>query len=263
MNNTLILPVGDCHVTNGQNLDRFDYLGQLILEKQPDIIVLMGDFLTLNCLSFWDKSKKRKMEGRRYQAEIKAGNIALNKMLGPTVKLQKRQRKNKVRQYKPELVYLMGNHEERLERYLDIDPSFEGIINIEENLHLHDRGFLVFPYKSYYMNNGIHYTHIPFNKLREIAGVNVCRTAQTVCVGSTIFAHTHELNVSNIHRAGQTHLQQLLNCGCYFEETEEYAQGHLTNYWKGVCMLNNYKEGRFDIQTYSLGHLRRTYGDQA
>lgn len=259
LNNTLILPIGDTHVTNGQCLKRFDYLGQLIVEKQPAIIVIMGDFLTLNCLSFWDRSKKRKMEGRRYNLEIDAGNEALDRMLGPMHMVQEQQRRNKSRIYRPELVYLMGNHEERLNRYLDGDPTFDGLVSIEDDLHLWERGFQVLPYKSYYTVNKIHFCHIPFNKVSEIAGVNICRTAQTVCVGSTVFGHTHEFNVGNVHRAGQTHLQQLLNCGCYFEDTEEYAMGHLTNYWRGVCLLDNYNEGRFDIETFSLGHLRRLY----
>jgi hypothetical protein len=260
MDNTLIMPIGDCHVTNGQDLSRFDHAGKLILKYKPAVIVLMGDFLTLNCLSFWDKNKKKKMEGRRYKKEIAAGNEALDRMLGPTVKLQNRQKKNKVKMYNPELVYLMGNHEERLHRYLDADPTFDGVISIEEDLKLDDRGFIVVPYKSYYEVNGISFTHIPFNKMREIASVNICRAAEQVCVGSTVFAHTHEYNVSNIHRAGQTHLQQLLNCGCFFDKTEEYAQGHLTNYWKGLMLLDNYKEGRFDVNTFSTGHLRRLYG---
>jgi hypothetical protein len=259
MDNTLILPIGDCHVTDGQDLSRFDLLGEFILEHKPMIILLMGDFLTLECLSFWDRNKKKKMEGRRYNNEIKAGNEALNRMLGPLKALQRRQAKNKQRQYRPELVYLMGNHEERLTRYLDSDPTFDGLVSIEEDLKLWERGFLVLPYKSYYMVNGLHFTHIPFNKAREISSVNICRAAQDVCVGSTIFGHTHELNISNIHRAGQKHLQQILNCGCFFEETEEYAQGHLTNYWRGVCLLDNYKEGRYDINSYSIGHLRRIY----
>lgn len=262
MDNCLILPIGDAHVSDNQDLSRFNLLGQFILETRPAVIVLMGDFLTLNCLSFWDRNKRRKMEGKRYNLEINAGNEALDRMLSPMQRLQNRQRKIKAKMYKPELVYLMGNHEERLVRYLDSDPTFDGLVSIEDDLKLWDRGFTVVPYRAYYEVGGIHLTHIPFNKVREIASVNICRAAEQVCVGSTVFGHTHEFSVSNVHRAGQTHLQQLLNCGCFFEETEEYAQGHLINYWKGICLLDNYDEGRFDIDTYSLGHLRRLYGKE-
>jgi hypothetical protein len=59
---------------------------------------------------------------------------------------------------------------------------------------------------------------------------------------------------------GQESLQQVLNVGCFFEEHEAYVKGKMTNYWKGLMVLNTYKPGRFDVSTYSLGRLRREYG---
>jgi hypothetical protein len=40
------------------------------------------------------------------------------------------------------------------------------------------------------------------------------------------------------------------------------VDGRVTHYWKGVVLLNNYKPGRFDMETWSLGRMRRTYGDK-
>ena len=75
-----ILVVGDAHVSTEENLNRFEYANALIMEKRPEVIVLMGDFITLNCLSFWDKDKRKSMEGRRYQEEIENANKALDLM---------------------------------------------------------------------------------------------------------------------------------------------------------------------------------------
>jgi hypothetical protein len=58
---------------------------------------------------------------------------------------------------------------------------------------------------------------------------------------------------------GQAHLQQVANVGCFFEEHEKYVEGRMTQYWKGVVMLDSWKPGRFDISTYALSSLRRKY----
>jgi hypothetical protein len=59
---------------------------------------------------------------------------------------------------------------------------------------------------------------------------------------------------------GMVHLQQLLSAGCFFERHDPYVHGRVTHYWKGVMILENYKPGRFDITSFSIGRLRRMYG---
>lgn len=255
-----ILCIGDCHITDGQDLSRFDLAATLIMAEKPEVVVLMGDFLTLNCLSAWDKDKRKLMEGRRFSLEIDAGNEALDKLTSKVRAAAKRSRKGKKKPYSPQWIYLEGNHEDRLTRYFERDPTFEGFVSLPAALKLTERGITFVPYREYWWCNDIGFTHIPFGKGREIGGLDITRKAQQVVVKSTVFAHTHEWHVSNLHRMGQTHLQQVLNVGCFFEDHEEYVKGRMTNYWKGVQMLHTYKPGRFDATTYSLGRLRREYG---
>ena len=136
-----ILTVGDCHVHENEDVSRFDILGRYIADTQPDVVVFMGDFLTLNCLSAWDRDKRLKMEGRRYQSEIDAGNAALDAVTKYVISNRKKARKQKKKFYTPEWVFIEGNHEDRLTRYLDRDPTFKGFVDIYDNLHLEERGF--------------------------------------------------------------------------------------------------------------------------
>lgn len=242
-----ILTIGDCHVDDQQGLDRFALLNKFIRKQRPDYVVFMGDFLTLRCLSAWDKDKRKKLEGARYQAEIDAGNKALDVALRGVPKNTK-------------LVFIEGNHEDRLTRYLDRDPTFDGFVSVRKDLHLDNRGFVFVPYREWYEIDGVDFTHIPFGKAKEVSGLNITKKVQDVTIRSTVFAHTHELHVSCCHKHKMEHLQQVLNVGCFFEKHEDYVHGHMTNYWKGVVMLETYKPGRFDISTYSIGQLRRTYG---
>lgn len=246
-----LLVVGDAHVKDGQDHSRFSLLSKLIWDTRPDVLLIMGDFVTLECLSAWDKDKRKVMEGKRYQREIEAGNEALD--LIDSYKRRKR------KGWGMQKVFIMGNHEDRLRRYLEYDPTFAGYVDISKDLRLPQRGYTVIPYGEYHYANGIGFTHIPFTKVGPISGVDITRKATMVNVESHVFGHTHEFCVGNKHVVGMAHLQQVLNCGCFFEEHEDYVRNKVTNYWKGVMLLHSYKEGRFDVETFALGRLRRMY----
>ena len=259
MSNKILL-IGDSHVDDEQSLDRFDITSDFILDEKPDYIISIGDFLTLNCLSAWDKDKRKKMEGKRYYKEIAAGNDALDRLTAGIEKENERRRKNKEKQYKPELVFIMGNHCDRLDRYLERDPTFEGHVSIEKDLQLYERGFTVIPYREYYYINGIGFTHIPHNKTSPISGADITRKAQMVTVSSVVFGHTHEQHLSHVHKEGMPHLQDTYCCGCFFDKKEDYVHGCMTSYWRGLSILHNWKQGRFDVESWSLGRLERKYG---
>jgi len=74
------------------------------------------------------------------------------------------------------------------------------------------------------------------------------------------FGHTHNFDVAAVHRKNSTSLQQAINCGCFFEHIDEYAQGSMTNYWRGVLLLDHYDTNRADIEQWSMGRLKRVYG---
>lgn len=255
-----ILCIGDAHVTNGVDLEHFRCLGNYIMAIRPSHIIIMGDFLTLNSMSAWDMDKRKTMEGRRYWDEIKAGNEALNLMLTPMSDYNARKRKIKAKLYLPEILYLEGNHEDRLKRYLEHHAELaDGALDVALNLDLVKRGINYIPYREYHYINGIAFTHIPHGKTVPISGKDITAKCQSVVVDSCVFAHTHELHISNVHKQGQDHLQQVINVGCFFQEEEEYVQGRMTNYWKGLVTLHNYDHGRFDITTISMRRLLDEY----
>lgn len=244
-----ILVIGDAHVTNGQSLRRFKWLNKLI-KSRKDLthVYIMGDFLTLNSLSAWDKDKRLLMEDRRLFKEIEAGNQALDILLdGINPKIV--------------IVYQEGNHEDRLTRYTQIHSELaDRTFSIPSLLRLSSRGIKWIPYRSYSVQGGIHFTHIPFGKAKEISGKDICSKAELVTTASVCFAHTHELHTSCVHKHGMKHLQQIFNAGCFFEKEEDYVEGKMTNYWKGVSILTNYSFGRFDIETISMHRLQVEYG---
>ena len=254
-----VLVIPDAHVDEEIDFDRFVLASKLIKDTLPDNIVIIGDFLTLNCLSRWDRDKRQKMEGRRYLNEIQNGNIALDCLLYEVECENLRRRNNKKALYKPNIVYVEGNHEDRCTRYLEHDPTFEGHISIPKDLCLEERDITWVPYREYYYIDGVGFTHIPHNKIQPISGVDICRKASQVTVNSIVFGHTHSLNVAAYHKEGQPHLQQILNVGCFISKKEDYVQGRVTDYWRGLVLMDIWKPGRFDFTLYSMGRLERMY----
>lgn len=99
------------------------YLGGIrdfIKDWQPDIIILLGDFLNLDCVSHWIKDKKRLVEGQRLKQEYALGNYELNliKESAPEAKI----------------VYCIGNHSDWIEQYLDKHPEMEGLIELKDHI---------------------------------------------------------------------------------------------------------------------------------
>lgn len=240
------LVVGDAHVDEHQDLERFTALGKFLRATKPDNLVLIGDFLSLNCLSAWDRDKRQKMEGARYRAELEAGNEALDR-IGKLPSCTNR-------------IFVEGNHEDRLTRYLAIDPVFHGVVDVEQDLDLRARGFSWVPYKSDIVLGGVSFTHCPINGVgRAISNPNVAQKALRLYSNSVVFGHTHTLDHAAEHRHGSPHLQQALSVGCFFEHVDEYAKGSITNYWRGLVMLDQYSENRFDITTLSMSRLLKEY----
>lgn len=157
----IIIPDAHLKETAGK-----DYMAikPFIKEISPDRIILLGDFMDVNSLSAWDYDKKRPMEGRRYKKEINCANRELDF-------LQKNSK---------DIVYLEGNHEDRVNRYLDKNPEMEGMIEIQDQLRLKERGIKWVKMNDLYKLGRMYFTHGMFTnkysaqKHLQTLGCNIC-----------------------------------------------------------------------------------------
>ena len=82
-------------------------------------VICMGDFCSMDSLSSYDRAKKS-FEGRRYQKDMDHSHEALslfNKGLG---------------KHKPKKIMLHGNHEDRIDRFVDENPELDGTMKISD-----------------------------------------------------------------------------------------------------------------------------------
>ncbi len=245
-----VLVVGDSHCEQGQDISRFKALGNYIKETKPSHIVSIGDFLSVDSLSAWDRNKRLAMEGRRYEKELEVGNKALDYIDSACST-----------SYRPTKVYIEGNHEDRLTRYVEEYPELEGKMSIQKDLSLVKRSWVWVPYKSDYNINGVSFTHVPIlGNGRAISRPNICEKALRLYHNSVVFGHDHGLYHAMEHRHNAPHLNQALSVGCFFDHTADYAKGSKTDYWRGIVELDIYHPNRYNFKVVSMSSLKRQYG---
>lgn len=244
-----ILVVPDGHISETDDLLRFDALINYIKKNKKNIgaVVFIGDLISNDCLSHFDKNKKKLMEGRRYKKQIDKMNEFLNKYL-LEVKLP--------------TFYVAGNHEYRIDSHLEVNPTFDGILNIPVILDLEKRGITWVPYKTYLEIDNILFTHIPIGgNGKPMGGENLEKKILRSFQKSIVYGHTHRLITDHIRRFGGEVIRAL-NIGCFFEEAHDYEEGSVENHWKGIVLISPSGDGDFDFETKSLKNLLGEYKNE-
>lgn len=135
---------------------------------QPDTVVVMGDFVDCLAVSHWSKDPRRKFS---LEEELEIGKAYLDRITAT------------------KKVYIAGNHEDRLQRYLqDKAPEMLAFNDIPRLLDLRAKGWSYVPYKSYTTIGKMHLTH----DVGSAGRYNVFKTLDTF-QASVITAHTHRL----------------------------------------------------------------------
>lgn len=257
MNDHLFIP--DCHVKHGQNLDRFKWLSNLILDRRPEVIVCAGDFADMESLCSYDKGL-RKFEGRRYKKDIDAAIDAQTVLFAPLAKLQKQQRDNKKKVYSPLTVMMIGNHEHRIERATQLDPILEDTISIDD-LKYHEYWDEVWPFLESDSINGVHYAHYFVSGVmgRPINGEHPAAYLLAKQHVSCTVGHSHLVDYAQRTAANGKKLHGLVG-GCFTEEYEDYAGVANDLWWRGVVYKHNVKDGEYDPEFISIERLKEEYG---
>lgn len=261
MNKTILI-IPDSHAEPGRDghktdNSRFKYLGNLIVEKQPEIIVNLGDMADMPSLSLHDIGRKS-FEGRRYQDDIDAAIDAQDKLFEP-ITAYNRSKKNK---YSPRWVYLQGNHEFRINRAVELDRKLERLIEWEKDLLTEDFGWETYPYKEIVDIEGIAFTHhFTAGRMdKPIGGINQARAILNKMHMSSVQGHSHIRDIAfDVDATGKEMFG--LVAGCYFEQEMSYAsKREQQQWWRGITMLKGVDKGTpGDIEFISLKTIKKEY----
>lgn len=188
---------------------------------KPDTIIVMGDFADFFCVSDHDKNPNRV---KSLDVEVADVNKALSQL--DSLKASKK-------------VFISGNHEDRLERYLmRRAPELFNMVRIRDLFKLSERGWDFVPYKDHYKLGKLYVTHDTGK-----AGQNAARSARDEFQHNALIGHTHSMEYSvKGDLTGDVHLGAMFGWLGSFENVD---------YMKRIVARRNWVHG------FGIGHMEQ------
>lgn len=250
------LYIPDTQIRKGVPLDHLAWAGQFAVDHKPDEIILAGDWYDMPSVSSYNSNLE--LEGQRLKEDLEAGSRGLALFMGPIAAEVERIRKNKKKHWNVRVHVTLGNHEERLLRFVNNNPVLHGLIGYDLfdferwGIHVHD--FLK-PVEI----DGIFYCHYFSNPKngRPIGGMIETRL-KTIGTSFTQ-GHMQGFQYGELERPTGK-VDHGMIAGSFYAHREGY-RGHQGNgHWQGIVMKHEVLDGQYDLMKVSLGYLKRKYG---
>lgn len=242
-----IFVIGDTQCKQGIDLDYMKWIGYYIARKRPDIIIHIGDHYDMAALSSYDKASL-KAEGRRIIEDIRAGDLGLELIEKEIAKVQG---------YKPRKIITLGNHEERIDRFVGLNPEFVGFMGTNQ-LAFEKFGWEVIPFLAPCDVEGISFQHYVQN---VITGKPLGGTALNILKSSGksfVMGHKQVLDIAIKPTLGGGHQIGIVVGACYLHD-EGYKGVQGNNHFRGCVMLTEVHNGYALPSPVSLDYMRKVY----
>jgi len=252
-----ILVIPDCQVKEGLSTDHLMWAGKAICEYKPNVIVNLGDFADMPSLSTHDKVGSKYFEGLRYKKDINAAKDAMKVLLSPLRDLQSKQKKNKEKVYKPRMVMLLGNHENRIDRAVNNNPTLEGLISVKDLEY--EKDWEVHSFLHPIFINGVGFNHYwPVGAMGRPASspASIISKLHMSCIAG----HQQGKQVSYGKRADGKPITAVI-VGSYYLHDESYMDQLSNKHWRGLLVMHEVEDGHFDEMFLSIDYLGRKYGE--
>ncbi len=252
------LVVPDDHAHPEDNFRRFEWLGQYIIDKRPEVIIRLGDCWDMPSLSSYDKGKKE-FVFKSVKADLKAGHKAEKLIFGPMIEYNRIRAQWKKKQYHPLIIKILGNHEFRVQRLLEYEPRWEGTISMDSFKTKLPIKETVVDFMDFIIIDGVAYSHYfvsgamgrPFATARTM----LARRAM-----STTMGHTHMFDTHTITRPTGENLRGLIAGSFHDPEHVSFAGVQVDQLWyNGLFHKHDVFMGDYDLEELSIARLQRMY----
>jgi hypothetical protein len=253
-----ILVIPDAQVKEGVPLDHLTWAGKAIVEYRPDVVVNIGDFADMPSLSTHDVKGSKYFEGLRYKKDIEVTKEAMKMLLAPLKDLQGKQKKNKEKVYKPRMVLTLGNHENRIDRAVNNNPTLEGLISTKDLGY--DSDWEVHSFLQPVFINGVGFNHYwPVGAMGRPAGTAsaIINKLHMSCVAG----HQQGKQIAYGKRADGKPICAII-AGSYYLHDEDYMDKLSNRHWRGLLVMNEVQDGHFDEMFLSIEYLERKYKNE-
>jgi hypothetical protein len=247
----------DLQARPGDVLDHIDWIAQDIVRRRPDVLVVIGDWWDLSSLSSHEAPGSLSRENSRLEADIAAGMEAMERLMRPIQAEIARRKRRRISKWRPRLIFTTGNHEHRAKRVADADPRLIGIVG-PHMCNVERFGFERYEFLQPVVVDGVHYAHYwqSAHSHRPIGGTADNRLNK-ICV-THVCGHEQGFRYAARPLATGRTIHSLTAGSCYLG-VEGYRGPQARNEWRGVVVLNDVREGDFDIMPLTLRWLCEEY----
>lgn len=208
---------------------------QILKYIKPDRIVYLGDAMDMTPVSHWLQDKRKSMENKRLLKDYEGFNEILDRhkqIAGSNLK---------------EVVYLEGNHENWITQYIDTHPETEGLLEVEKNLKLKERGIKFLEMNKFYKLGSLFLTHGLYTNLYHSK-----KTVETVG-RSIMYGHTHDCQIyTKIGLLNNQDKHQGISVPCLCDLSPEYMKGKPNKWLHGLSVIYTQRDGNFNAYIINI-----------
>jgi hypothetical protein len=250
-----ILVIPDCQVKAGVPLEHLTWAGKAIVDYMPDVVINIGDFADMPSLSTHDIKGSKYFEGLRYRTDIDVAKDAMQLLLAPLKEVQAKQKRNKEKQYRPRMVMTIGNHEHRIDRAINNNPTLDGLISVKDLGYEND-------WEVHSFLHPVFINGVGFNHYWPVGAMGRPASSPSVIINklhmSCVAGHQQGKQVAYGKRADGQPICAII-AGSYYLHDESYMDQLSNKHWRGLVVLNEVEDGHFDEMFLSIEYLRRKY----
>lgn len=225
-----VLVIADQHVSHDEE-DNPAYLLTRAFARgyKPDGVVDLGDLMSWNVVSHFNKQKFRTLEGKRVKLEYEAANKRLDEWQEAVGGVP--------------YTILEGNHDRWITDWIDANPAIEGLVEMPESLKLADRDIEWVTLDEQPKKVG------KLNLLHGWwAGEGAAKKHVWKIGGNVLFGHIHKTSTyyRSVYDSGDMQVGHSL--GCLTTTRPEYQKARVTDHNHGFGLLYlDPEDGRFSI----------------
>lgn len=249
----IVIP--DTQIKPGVPLDHIDWIASYIVDKRPDVLVIIGDWADMPSLSSYDVGTKS-FEGRTYRADILAANDALQRLMAPIKAELERIERRHLKRWNLRKIVTLGNHEYRIQRAIETDRKLDGLISIKD-LFFEQWGFEVYPFLEPVVVDGVAYCHYFCSGIMG-RPITTAKSTLTKKHMSCVAGHLPGFDIATDYRADGTRITAII-AGSAYPDDLDYLNPQTNQHWRGIVALNEVVDGSFDQMPVSLRFLQERY----
>lgn len=251
-----ILAIGDLHQDprHPDRLPILTWMARLASEHRPERIIQIGDWSTNDSVNQHDDNST---EAARFKPKIRDD-------LDNLMQSHQYFRRGIADDYRPKLDCMLGNHENRLERFENANPEAVGTYTLSRDETFAQFGWRTRPYGELFYVEGVGFTHHPVNGAgRAFGGKTGPQRAANESTVPVVSGHTHRRQVHDSPKIGPVDVISMveIGCGLPWGTVESYAKHSLTGWWYGAVLLTVQGGAITDLNFISMPTIRARFSD--